>query len=356
MVNQKILIVDDNPLNLEILEEVCGDHFTCETASCGEEALVVAAMFHPDIVLLDIMMPDMDGYQVCKIMRENPMLNRAKIIMVSAKGMLAERLKGYTAGADDYIVKPFDDDELLAKIKVYARLKAEEETNKFKKDTVKLFLLEAKTPLDEIKAPLKVLIENVNLDVNERLTMLNQIQKSINGVERLLREVGSLSDLESGMWNNPFESIDLCELVKESINQIRPQASSRKIEIDYTVPEAAYALVNRDQILRVLAIVLKNAIQYNKIDGSGSVIVNITDSDGYHSVIIRDHGEGIEIPRLSNSRDDGTTLDHSHEYLNGPSLALAQHIVKVHNGAIEIESTKGQGTSVTIKFPIKLVG
>ena len=352
--SQKILIVDDNPLNVEILEEVCSD-YVCETASTGEEALVVAAMFQPDIVLLDIMMPDLTGYEVCQMMRKSPLLNHAKIIMVSAKGMIAERLEGYKAGADDYIVKPFDEDELLAKIKVYARLKSEEQVSKFKKDFVKLLLLEANTPLNNIKTPLRDLLDNRDLDPDKRQSLLRDIHDSVNDIERLFGEVGSLSELESGTWNNPFDSIDLCELVKESIGEILPQASTRDIQVDYTIPESAYSIVNREQILRVFHIILENAIKFSP--RHSQVQVRISDDGAYHCVTVVDEGKGMEVPYLIGQSDGDNASDSMQpSMVHGPSLTIAQHIVKLHNGLIDIERKGGKGTSVSICLPIKLVG
>src|SRR5438128_6009709 len=125
--NGKILIVDDNATNIAILEELLSDHYKLHSARSGEEALAALEEFRPDLILLDIMMPGIDGYETCRRIRANPARKNVKVIMVSAKAMVSERLKGYEAGADDYITKPFEEDELLAKVQVYLRLKSVEE-------------------------------------------------------------------------------------------------------------------------------------------------------------------------------------------------------------------------------------
>lgn len=351
---QKILIVDDNPLNVEILEEVCSD-YNCETASTGEEALVVAAMFHPDIILLDIMMPDLTGYQVCQAIRKTPLLNRAKIIMVSAKGMIAERLEGYRAGADDYVVKPFNEEELLAKIEVYARLKSEEQVGKFKRDSVKLLLLEANAPLKNIKTQLKNVLEDVDLHPHKRQELLRDIQERVNDIEQLFGEVETLSELKSGTWNNPYQSIDLSELVKEAISAIQPLASERGIQVNFTISESAFSMINREQILRVLHILLENAIKFSP--PQSQVQVQISNRGDYHCISITDQGKGMEIPYLRNRNDghkEGT--DSRPTIIHGPSLTIAQHIATLHNGLLDMESLDGKGTSVNICLPIKFVG
>src|SRR2546425_9104352 len=125
--NTRILIVDDHPTNIAVLEEILGEPYTLKTAACGEEALVMALDFQPALILLDIMMPGIGGYETCRRLRAHPTLRHAKIIMVSARALVSQRLQGYEAGADDYITKPFDGDELVAKVRVYPRLKSLEE-------------------------------------------------------------------------------------------------------------------------------------------------------------------------------------------------------------------------------------
>lgn len=115
----RILLVDDNPTNLAILEEMLGDEYRWEAATSGEEALEIAPDFQPDLILLDVMMPGINGYETCRRIRANPALRNVKIVMVSAKALVSERLEGYDAGADNYLTKPFDEKELLAKVRVY---------------------------------------------------------------------------------------------------------------------------------------------------------------------------------------------------------------------------------------------
>jgi len=121
---KRVLAVDDNELNIEIIKEFLDEEYNLKTATTGEKALEVAVDFRPDIILLDIMLPGMDGYEVCQQIRANPALRHTRIIMVSAKAMTSERIEGYEAGANVYIAKPFDGEELLMKIRSQLRLAA----------------------------------------------------------------------------------------------------------------------------------------------------------------------------------------------------------------------------------------
>ena len=121
--DRTILIVDDDELNLAILEEALADHYPLVQARDGAEALEVVEAKRPAIVLMDIMMPRMDGYEATRRIRLLEQGADVSVILVSAKASTGERVKGYEAGADDYLVKPFDDEELLAKVRVHMRLR-----------------------------------------------------------------------------------------------------------------------------------------------------------------------------------------------------------------------------------------
>ena len=112
----KILAVDDNSINLAIIEELLESQYNLMTVSTGIDALKVAHEFRPDLILLDIMLHGMNGYEVCQEIRKSSSIMHTKIIIVSAKAMTSDRLKGYQIGADDYLTKPFDGEELLAKV------------------------------------------------------------------------------------------------------------------------------------------------------------------------------------------------------------------------------------------------
>ena len=120
-VKTTILAVDDNPINLGILEEILASDYRIRFAQTGQEAIRVAAQCEPAAILLDVMMPGMDGLEICRRLRETPGLGNTTIIMVSAKAMPSEQAAGIRAGADDYITKPFDEVELLKVLRRYLR-------------------------------------------------------------------------------------------------------------------------------------------------------------------------------------------------------------------------------------------
>ncbi len=114
----KILIVDDDPMNIDILMDDLEDLYILKSAESGEEALNIIPEFSPDLILLDIMMSGIDGYEVCRRIRADNKYNSIKIILISGRAMENERQKGYQMGADDYVTKPFEVEELVEKIQL----------------------------------------------------------------------------------------------------------------------------------------------------------------------------------------------------------------------------------------------
>ena len=118
----RVLIVDDNAINVDVLRRLLRKEYELETADSGEECLAKVSTFKPELVLLDIMMPGIDGYETCRRIKSSAIGEFMQVILVSGKGSTGERVRGYEAQADDYIVKPFDHDELLSKVRVQFRL------------------------------------------------------------------------------------------------------------------------------------------------------------------------------------------------------------------------------------------
>ena len=217
----KILIVDDNQTNVAILEEMLSEEYVTQTATCGREALSVAEGFLPDIILLDIMMPDLNGYEVCSKVRENDRMKYTKVIMVSAKAMVQERLQGYEAGADDYIVKPFDQDELLAKVRVYSKLKSAEEVQEALQEALEKDQEAEKTKSQflanmshEIRTPLNVIIGFTDCILEEKLSeeirsQMQLVKQSGKHLLQLISDILDFSKIESEKISLEIQAFDL---------------------------------------------------------------------------------------------------------------------------------------------------
>jgi two-component system sensor histidine kinase/response regulator len=349
----KILAVDDDDIDIITIEKLLGEDYDLKTAMTGEEALKIAVDFQPDIILLDNMMPGIDGGQVCRQIRADSGLRHTKIIMVSGKSMVSERIEAYQAGADDYITKPFNEDELLAKIRVYLRLKSVEEVDQFKTDVLTLLSHEARTPLNSLIAPAEMLMSEEEVDAEDKKLLIELVHSAANRLHRFFENAMLLSSLKSGKWQFNSEPADICEVVHDAVCGVATKAAERRVKIEEKYDSGRTVCLDRHEIKRVVTAILDNAVRFSPSGGNINVSVCCQNGDVCVSVI--DHGEGIDsdyLPYVFDELSD-SDIDH-HSRGQGLSLAIARQIVKHHNGTISAESTKGSGSTFTVRLPVKV--
>ena len=350
-INQKILIVDDSLTNILILEELLHG-YDVRSAQSGDQALKIAPEFNPDVVLLDIMMPIIDGYEVCRRLRENRNIKRAKIVMVSAKTKISERLKAYEVGADDYITKPFDAYELLAKVKVYLRLKTIEEVDTLKTELLKHLCRGAGSPLTCIVQPLKSLLDS-NTDIPWQYKQ--KIAMSYSGavsLQELFEKAILLSSIKSGSLKLNLELADLVTITHKIILELEPKVKAKKLGIHLVLPEQAIVRIDIPEITRVIENVLDNAIRFSPI--SNKVIVEISEANNHFYLSILDQGKGMDAEAVSESLHELLNLAEDPSGViqwHGLNLSLAQSVISMHKGRIEVDTIKGRGTNMIIVLP-----
>ena len=348
--NGKILVVDDNATNIAILEEVLGDIYQLRTAASGEQALTTLLDFQPDVVLLDIMMPGIDGYETCRRIRANPANNNIKVIMVSAKAMVSERLKGYEAGADDYITKPFEEDELLAKVRVYLRLKSVEEVDQLKSNLLTLLNHETRTPLNGILQPLELLMSDTAVDAEVRKMCLDLVNKSAERLHQLFEKVLKLCAMKAGKWDFKFAMADLSEIVAKAADDVAALASEREVKIDYDAAQAI-AHVDAKEMKFLITSLLDNAIRFSP--PGGHVVVDVCADPGNLRLNVSDQGDGIDPNHLDQLFEEFNESAVTH-HAEGQrlSLAIARQVAMAHEGTIKVDSQKGAGTTFTVELPL----
>jgi signal transduction histidine kinase len=348
----RILIVDDHPTNIAVLEELLGDTYELAIATSGEEALAMAPDFHPALILLDVMMPGISGYETCRRLRALPLpaCRMPKIILVSAKAMVSERLQGYEAGADDYVTKPFDAQELLAKVRVYLRLKSIEEVEQLKSDVLALLNHEMRTPLNGLIVPLQMLKTETDLPPEERLLLLDMASQSATRLQRLCEKVVTLGALHTGHWDVQCVTADLREVARSAVEAVTAEAVERRVQLASELPAAAITRCDPRQMQGVITTLLENAIRFSPPDGQ--VCVQVAQDTAHCYVRVTDQGTGIApdcLPQVFEAFAPNDIMHHSAGH--GLSLAIAQHITFAHHGTIQVESTQGVGTSFTVRLP-----
>ncbi len=343
----RILIVDDDPVNIEILEEILGDNYILASAMSGQEALDMVQKFYPELILLDIMMPGMDGYEVCRKIRENKS-NFCKIVLVSGKAMIEERLEGYEAGADDYITKPFMAEELEAKVRVFLQLKRTQEVDQIKSDLLSLFSHETRTPLNGIIGMASILLDEESLsdDTREGIEM---ILESGDYLLEFVKKTMLLCELKSRKVIHKT-----CESIKKNLGSViekfKEKASEKNLLFELDAQEVTLD-VDWSLLDEAIDSVVDNAVKHSPKQGIVNIQSEVT--NGLYKIHISDQGEGIEPEWIDKIFDEFAIKDVlHHEKGQGLSLAISKCIMELHGGTIKVKSTCGKGTEFVLSLPI----
>ncbi len=319
---RKILIVDDHRRNIDILERLFAADYEIRSTLSGVEALEVAPDYKPHIVLLDIMMPEMDGYETCRRMREMEGLKDTKIIMVSAKAMVSERLEGYRAGADDYVTKPFDLDELAAKVDVYARLRHEEMVTRDIADLTERLMYRAGPPISYVRDAMDLLRDEG--DLSEEHHKLVRISKGcVSAVWSVGMEVRTLISIEVGGFEISPGPVDMRSVVDASVEEAEWQLRRRGANI--TTEHEGSALVEADEthIRQAMHAVTDYVIRHTP-RGADIGLTTSGDGDVTVSFAVRNRGS------------DNTETRHATTDERDIALRVATHVVELHGGRIDI--------------------
>jgi len=345
----KVLIVDDIVQNIEIIKTFLEDIYILDAAETGEEALEKIPVFKPDLILLDIKMPGMDGYEVCRTIRDNEEYNHIRIIMVSALTMIEERLKGYENGADDYITKPFIAEELEAKIKVFLNLKRTTEVDKLKSDLLALFSHETRTPLNTIIGMSSLLMDDDHLDEDTKNT-IGMIQESGNQLHQFVEKTTFLCTLKSTQTIEKTNERFLTQLENAIVSK-RDTMAAREIRINHNIDANLTFKGDWFMIYEVLGYIVDNAIKFSPEKGE----ITIAQKQVGNNIVFSfsDQGPGIPADWLNKIFDEFAIQDIMHHQKGqGLSLAIAKHVMRLHDGFIEAENSPDQGAIFLLGFPI----
>lgn len=343
----RILIVDDDPVNLDIMMEILASEYSCAAVSSGEDALKAEKNFKPDIILLDIMMPGMDGYEVCRRIREGETHRFTKIILVSGKSMTEDRLRGYDAGADDYITKPFNDDELLAKIKVFLKLKRLEEVDAVKRDIINIFSHETRTPLSAIVDPAEMLLEDKALGKENR-ELAELILQGAKQIADLVHKTTMLCRLKSGFRMRVSE-FKASECINEAVKKKLPEAEAKNISIKiYNEPDFQIS-GDRETLVEALTMLIENAVIYSEKESHINIRTACGDKDT--AFIVKDCGKGLEKNTEQIFDDFRITDSRRHIKGMGIGLSIVKHIAEIHGGSVEAEDSPCGGAVFRMFIP-----
>lgn len=364
----KILIVDDVMSNVLLLKVLLtNEKFAIATASNGRQALEQVEKENPDLVLLDVMMPDMSGFEVAQHLKSNPNTADIPIIFLTALNSTADIVKGFQVGANDFISKPFNKEELIIRVTHQISLVAAkrlilsktEELQRTIAGRDKLYSVIAhdlRSPMGSIKMVLNMLIlnlpsEKIGAEMYELLTMANQTTEDVFSLlDNLLKWTKS----QIGKLNVVYQDVDLVEVTDGVIEIFSMVASLKKIRIREMKPEKMMVNADIDMLKTVVRNLLSNAIKFSK--ENSEVLVKMEEVDGMAVVSVQDYGCGISEEgqkKLLHTDTHFSTFGTDNEEGSGLGLLLCKDFVVKNGGKLWFTSKEGEGSIFSFSIPVK---
>ena len=358
----KILVVDDIATNVMLLKAVLGrTKYTIVTATGGIAALEQVEKEKPDLILLDIMMPDLDGYEVLTRLKADPAHQDIPVIFLTALHNPEDIVKGFKLGASDYVSKPFNHDELITRVAHHISIVAanrvimrqHEELKNTIKGRDKMYSVIAhdlRSPIGTLKMMFNVLSMSVTADQvgKENFEMIEMGNDITESTFLLLDNLLKWTKSQTGRMNTVYQDADLSEVVLFSARMCDLIAKVKNIEIEYETPGPIQVRCDVDMIKTIMRNLLSNAIKYSL--ENGKIVVSVEETPTHGVVHVRDYGQGIkaeDLPKVLNPDIHHTTYGTRNEEGSGLGLMLCQDLTRRHGGELTVESVEGEGSTFT---------
>ena len=362
-----LLVVDDDAANRDVLSRrLARQGHGVRTASNGRDALRLMRGVAFDLVLLDMMMPDMDGYEVLRRIKGDPMLQHVPVVMISALSEVQSVVRCIEAGAEDYLAKPFDPTLLQARIgaclekkrgrdregALFAQLqenyKRLQEVEKLRDDMRNMIVHDLRTPLTSVIAGVEMLGNHGTLSESQR----EMISIATQGGKTLLSMINDLLDvekMESGAATLHYEELSAGALVAEALTQV---ASLAEMEGTSLVTNVASGLPlfkgDANKLSRTIVNLVANAIKFTR---AGVVTISVSQQTESLRFAVRDTGRGIPAEAFGRIFEKFGQLDARNKVGTGLGLAFCKLAVEAHGGSIGVESTIGEGSTFWFTIP-----
>ena len=362
----KILIVDDvtsNVLLLKIL--LTNEKFQICTASNGHQCVEVARSEHPDLILLDVMMPELNGFDTAVILKKDPLTADIPIIFLTALNSPSDLVHGFQVGAHDFLTKPFNKEELIMRVMhqislVAAKRYIIEQNEKLKRiisNRDKMYSVIAhdlRSPMASIRMVLNLCVNVVTPDMvgEEIFGLLDKANRESEETHDLLDNLLKWTKSQTGRLEVAYQNLELDDIVPGVVDIFTMIAEMKKIKLQY-IPSEEHLKVraDNDMMKTVVRNFISNAIKFTP-EGKG-IEVYYKKSGEFAKISVRDHGVGISPERIDTLFHKGeTTYGTGGEEGSGLGLQLCADFARKNGGDVMVESTLGEGSTFSFLVPL----
>lgn len=355
-----ILIADDAPANLKVLSEILRlEGYKTRPVLNGTQALEMAALQQPDLILLDIMMPDINGYEVCRPLKANPELSEIPVIFISALSDTDSVIQAFAAGGIDYVSKPFKAEEVKVRVSTHLKIrKQSKELQQLNATKDKLFSIishDLRGPCGNFGQVLDLLAEDLVFDDPVKMRLVEELRNTSKSVMNLLDNLLNWSRSQSQRIVIDPQDVIINLAVMESIRLLKPIANSKQISLEFNASKIHTVLVDTNSLSLIFRNLLSNAIKFTGIGGRIVVTVDDMEDEGMVKISVSDNGIGMSQEALSRLFKPGqhfTTYGTSNEKGSGLGLLLVKDFVEYNQGTLSVSSEEGKGTTFSFTLPV----
>ena len=353
-----ILMVDDNPVNLQVLTSMLKQSgWRPRPVTSGRLGLQAARNEPPDLILLDVNMPEMNGYEVCEALKADARLAEIPVIFVSALGETMDKVKGFAVGGVDYVTKPFQLDEVRARVTAHLEVRRQQrelqasyeklrETERLRDSLVHMIVHDLRSPLTAISAYLEMFAQEAKqkLGAETQQDIASAMQATRN-MTRMINGILDVSKMEAQMMKLDLRECDLVQVVGASMNDLDSLVGARRLAFERPA-EPARVLADQEIIARIVQNFLANALRFTP--ASGEIRVGIVVEADHVRVFVADTGPGIAPDFHRSIFDKFVQVGASASARNrstGLGLAFCKMAVEAHGGRIGVDSELGKGSN-----------
>ncbi len=363
-ISGNILIVDDEKANIDIIKNVISADHKVYYSEKPELALKILNRINIDLILLDIMMPEIDGYELCGILKKDEKLKNIPVIFITGKDDIVSIVKGFEIGAVDYITKPVEVLELKARIKTHMELQKTRrrlqdinmELLKLNANKDRLFSIishDLRGNIGGLDSILQFLLDAKDMGPEEIKTYIRQLKSYSSFAADLLENLLNWAITQEKQSVINYETIKLSDMINHCSQAVNMAANRKNISIKNTVNNFITIRADKNMIMTVIRNLLSNAVKFTS--RNGMVIIEAVESKGTSlTLTVIDNGIGIEelkIKTIFDARKDNSTAGTDGENGSGLGLFLCRELVEKHKGEIIVESEIGKGSRFSITLP-----
>ncbi|TVQ26932.1 MAG: hybrid sensor histidine kinase/response regulator [Spirochaetaceae bacterium] len=353
-----VLIVDDNTNNLGVLYRYLDDEgFTVLVSQDGERAVRLAREQQPDLILLDIMLPGMNGFETCRALKSDERTAGIPVIFISALTDVQDKVRGFRAGGVDYITKPFNQEEVLARIVAHVTIKRQreqlDELNATKDRLFSIIGHDLRGPFMGLLGALELLRDcSDDLDSETAQELIENLYGSAEKTYHLLENLLEWARSQRRTTTIAPRAIDVARIVSDAVQVFSAAARQKGVSVRVDIPDGTTCFADRDMINTVVRNLVNNAIKFTGSDGA--VTITARSNSETVTIVVADTGVGIAPDDLCRLFDLGRSISRSGtggERGTGLGLMLARDYVSRNGGTISAESVQGCGSTFRLTLP-----